>query len=127
MRHLAGMCGTHRLFVYGSLKRGFRHHGQLEGARPCGPATTERGYRLVLAGGYPALVRGGRASVRGELYLVTDDQLARLDAFEEVPHLYQRQLLRLGDGSEAYGYLLPEGGDEGPVLDPGEWLPGDER
>ena len=45
-----------RLFVYGSLKRGGRHHDELAGAVYLGPATTLPGYRLEPLGEYLALV-----------------------------------------------------------------------
>ena len=48
--------GSVRLFVYGSLKRGGRHHDELAGAVFLGPATTVPGYRLEPLGEYLALV-----------------------------------------------------------------------
>lgn len=45
-----------RLFVYGSLKRGGRHHDELDGAVFLGEATTLPGYRLEPLGEYLALV-----------------------------------------------------------------------
>lgn len=78
--------GCVRLFVYGSLKRGGRHHDQLAGARFVGLAETGPGYRLEQLGEYPALVRirdaSSAASVKGELFEVDASQLPALDAFE---------------------------------------------
>ncbi len=54
------------LFVYGSLKRGLRHHRQMRGAERVGEVETRSRYRLVRQGAYPALADG--------------DGLARLDA-----------------------------------------------
>lgn len=73
-----------RLFVYGSLKRGARHHEELAGARFLGEARTLPGYALELVGEYWALVErpGQESSVPGELYEMTDELLARLDEFE---------------------------------------------
>jgi gamma-glutamylcyclotransferase (GGCT)/AIG2-like uncharacterized protein YtfP len=48
--------GRVRLFVYGSLKRGGRHHDELAGAVFLGLATTLPGYRLEPLGEYLALV-----------------------------------------------------------------------
>jgi gamma-glutamylcyclotransferase (GGCT)/AIG2-like uncharacterized protein YtfP len=45
-----------RLFVYGSLKRGGRHHEELASARFLGLAETEPGYRLEQLGEYLALL-----------------------------------------------------------------------
>jgi gamma-glutamylcyclotransferase (GGCT)/AIG2-like uncharacterized protein YtfP len=76
-----------RLFVYGSLKRGGRHHEQLAGARFLGLAETEPGYRLEPLGEYLALVRVAGpspvdGSVAGELFEVDESRLVALDTFE---------------------------------------------
>jgi gamma-glutamylaminecyclotransferase len=99
---------TTLVFVYGSLKRGFRHHGELEGAGFRGRVRTAGGYRLVLVGEYPALVAAGEETVEGELYEVLPEQLERLDAFEGCPEMYQREAIRLEDGSRAQAYVMAE-------------------
>jgi gamma-glutamylaminecyclotransferase len=97
-----------RLFVYGSLKRGFRHHGLLAGSELECAASTARGFCLVLQGEYPALVRrGGRGSVEGEVYRVTEELLVELDRFEGCPEYYQRESIPLDDGSSALSYVIP--------------------
>jgi gamma-glutamylcyclotransferase (GGCT)/AIG2-like uncharacterized protein YtfP len=78
------------LFVYGSLKRGGRHHDELEGATFLGPAETAPGYRLEPLGEYLALVEAepaeaaeqGSGCVPGELFEVPLAKLPALDAFE---------------------------------------------
>lgn len=70
------------LFVYGSLKRGGRHHDELEGATFLGPAETAPGYRLEPLGEYLALVEAGEGRVPGELFEVPLSKLPDLDAFE---------------------------------------------
>jgi gamma-glutamylcyclotransferase (GGCT)/AIG2-like uncharacterized protein YtfP len=96
------------LFVYGSLKRGFRNHSVMGAAAFVREAQTAPGYRLVLQGEYPALTieRGGKGSVSGELYLVHEAELPRLDAFEDVPTLYQREHVLLDDGTTAQAYVI---------------------
>ena len=98
---------TRRLFVYGSLKRGFRHHRVLGGAPFAGSVRTARGFHLVMQGEYPALVREGEGYVEGELFLVTAELLVELDQFEGCPDLYQRELVPLEDGTSAESYLIP--------------------
>lgn len=72
-----------RLFVYGSLKRGERHHGELAGARFLGEAETPPGYALVALGDYLALVpQAGAGSVVGELYELPSERFFALDEFE---------------------------------------------
>ena len=85
------------LFVYGSLKRGERHHDELRsgGAKFLREATTEPGYALVPGpGDYFALVRTNQATqVPGELFEVDAALLQALDAFEGEE--YCRALIRV--------------------------------
>jgi gamma-glutamylaminecyclotransferase len=92
------------LFVYGSLKRGFRHHSELEGAQFLTEARTIPGYTLVSLGPYPALIVSGRDHVVGELYRVTAEHLLRLDVFEGSE--YERGEVELASGTRAQAYLL---------------------
>lgn len=81
-----------RLFVYGSLKRGARHHAELEGCRFLREVCTARGFAVVQQGErqregeseYLALVRVPEAAstVRGELFEVAEAFLPALDEFE---------------------------------------------
>lgn len=85
-----------RLFVYGSLKRGGRHHDELAGAVFLGPATTLPGYRLEPLGEYLALIAvppEPEAAVSGEMFEVDESQLTALDAFEG--DAYERGNVRL--------------------------------
>jgi gamma-glutamylcyclotransferase (GGCT)/AIG2-like uncharacterized protein YtfP len=85
-----------RLFVYGSLKRGGRHHDQLAGAVFLGPATTLPGYRLEPLGEYLALVSvppEHETAVPGEIFEVDETKLGALDAFEG--DAYERGNVRL--------------------------------
>lgn len=111
------------VFVYGSLKRGHEHHDQMSGARYLGPADLSA-YRLVLyEGSYPALTPdpSARQPVEGELYLVTEELLQKLDDFEEVPELYERRSVPLKDGTVAFAYVIdPNRASRYPSLD-GPW------
>jgi gamma-glutamylcyclotransferase (GGCT)/AIG2-like uncharacterized protein YtfP len=95
-----------RLFVYGSLMRGQRHHDRMRGAAFDGVARTANGFRLVSQGDYPALAAGGQGSVEGEVYRVSEALLAELDVFEGCPDLYQRDRIALADGSSAETYRI---------------------
>ena len=109
------------VFVYGSLKRGFRHASVVEHARHLGRASAEP-YVLVRYGDYPAMVRAGHGVVFGELVLVDEELLLRLDAFEECPELYQRAQIRLTDGREAFAYVIaPERARHCPLIASGIW------
>lgn len=96
-----------RVFVYGSLKRGFLHHDVMRGARFVRRATVY-GYCLRVVGQYPAMVPEPDGSVQGEVYGVTPEHLAALDEFEDCPDLYRREAVRLGDGSTAFAYTMTE-------------------
>ena len=53
--------------------------------------------------GYPMLRRGNN-SVSGEVYIIDEQHWAELDAWEDVPQLYQRSLMTLRDGRRAWVY-----------------------
>jgi gamma-glutamylcyclotransferase (GGCT)/AIG2-like uncharacterized protein YtfP len=94
------------LFVYGSLKRGERHHAELRGAAFMGKARTVEGYGLEAIGEYSALVErpGWVGSVSGELFEVDEPLLRLLDQFEGDD--YRRGVVRLasaGDAGDAVG------------------------
>lgn len=106
---------THRIFVYGTLKRGDVRAYLLEGQRFVGDIKTAPRYKLFNTGEYPALVEADTlgvagVSIVGELWEVDDDCLARLDIEEGVDEgLYQRRAIELIGASmpaESYFYLL---------------------
>lgn len=101
------MSEVRRLFVYGTLMRGGHHHDVLEGARFVGANATVPEFDLVFIDYYPALLRGGRTAVVGEVFEVDATMLQRLDALEEVPDYYLREPVKLADGSEADSYVMP--------------------
>ena len=94
-----------RLFVYGSLKVGFRHADVLRDAIRVCSASAEP-FSLVRYGRYPALVASPSGVVHGELVLVDQALLLQLDEFEQCPNLYQRQAIPLRDGLLAYAYVI---------------------
>lgn len=93
------------LFVYGSLKRGFRHADVLAEALRVGTVSASP-YALVRYGEYPAMTATSAGTVYGELVLVSRALLVAVDEFEECPTLYQRELVRLSDGRRAFAYLI---------------------
>jgi 2,4-diketo-3-deoxy-L-fuconate hydrolase len=108
------------LFVYGSLKRGFRHHRELCGASFQSPARTLPRYRLVSAGEYPVLLPGGDTRVAGELYEVPRETLARLDEFEGPA--YARKVVELEGGLRALAYVGdPRAFADHPSISDGVW------
>jgi gamma-glutamylaminecyclotransferase len=96
-----------RVFVFGTLKRGFPLHSNLHGANFLGP------YRTVMR--FPMLVAGPRFApmmldepgfgyqVKGELYAIVPPHLTALDRLESVgrPGQFRKEIAveSLGDGT----------------------------
>ncbi len=103
---------TTRLFVYGTLRTGQAAHHLLAGQRFLGLARTRPLYRLLPETPYPALVpvppdaAAAGEAVPGEVWEVDPQRLTQLDAWEEVPHLYQRRPIDLeGDWTDVQAYF----------------------
>ncbi len=75
------------LFVYGTLRCGYSHHGLLgEDARFRGAVRTAPRFALVDCGGFPGLIEAAPGhAVAGELWEVPEELLPLLDAYEGVP------------------------------------------
>lgn len=99
----------HRIFVYGSLRRGESYHHLLETAIFEAPARTPARYVLLDLGWYPGLITGGTTAITGEVFTVSDALRAQLDRYEDHPHLFERQVIVLEDGSEAEAYVYVAG------------------
>jgi gamma-glutamylaminecyclotransferase len=81
-----------RVFVYGTLKRGFENHRLLENSVFVGEARTVTPYSM-LDGAFPVLRDRGEHcfQVSGELYEVDEPTLALLDELEDTASgLYER-------------------------------------
>jgi len=111
-----------RVFVYGSLRRGFSNHRFLESASYLGEATTAPHYRLVSLGAFPGMTPG-LSVVRGEVYEVDADTLRRLDALEGHPHFYRRERVALdGFPGACEAYVLPNAkAVQFPTVWTGDW------
>ena len=113
---------VHRIFVYGSLRRGRRAHRLIAHARFRGEARTVASFRLLDLGAYPGLVAGGTTSVVGEVYDIDDATLEVLDRFEDHPEMYRRTPVDLDDGRTVVTYLLIDlDGGPWPEVETGDW------
>jgi len=113
-----------RLFVYGTLKRGFSAHELLtnQGAVLLREARTASQYKLLSVGWFPGMVSDSEGQgVLGELYEVNEDVLSRLDRYENTPHLFARESVELDDGSQAVAYLLASPRPEYETVPNGQW------
>jgi gamma-glutamylaminecyclotransferase len=113
-----------RVFVYGTLKRGFCNHALLDEAEFIGEATTVARFGFYLgADDYapevkeiPYLYRQPKAvdeamTVHGEVWEISPATLWQLDQLEGHPHWYQRENIQVQMNSEAIvevqAYLRP--------------------
>lgn len=94
---------THRVFVYGSLKRGHWNSALLSEYHAVfrGETVTEQRYhmlsgRVERSGRFPVVLDGHPAPfarpVSGEIYHVSDECLVQLDRLERVPDSYERKI-----------------------------------
>lgn len=118
--------GKPRVFVYGSLKKGYGNHYLLTqgGAVYLGEQVITGEYRLIDFGWYPGLVRldgGEPVDVHGEVYEVSTETLAAMDLLEGHPTFYCRSKVDT-DFKKAWCYFLPESyADEAPEVEGGNW------
>jgi gamma-glutamylcyclotransferase (GGCT)/AIG2-like uncharacterized protein YtfP len=90
---------THRVFVYGTLRRGQRNHALLETSRFIGEAATLRTYWMITTGAFPVVLDAVPADfggpplvIAGEIYHVDDAVLEQLDRLERKGQAYDRKL-----------------------------------
>lgn len=113
------------LFVNGTLMRGLALHKNLDGADFLEEVATAPIYRLYSIGDvHPGMFEEleGGVSVKGELYLVSEDIWKRVEEGEP-PGLY-RGRVTLADGTEVFGILYPRELAEGhhkDISEYGDW------
>lgn len=125
------------VFVYGTLKRGFRNDWAMRGCKQVTSKAELPSAWLYNVGPYPALKHDisnqtPSAFVVGEVYEVNNDQLQRLDAFEGVPHMYNRIKTMCSNGEpelddeelEVYVYVWNQPFDKLELIESGEWTEG---
>ncbi|MCM3728455.1 gamma-glutamylcyclotransferase [Neobacillus cucumis] len=109
MNHIA-------VFVYGTLRKNETNHYLMKGATLIANQAWTNGRLFDTGIGYPALKESINDKVYGELYLVSDEQLLRLDELEDYHpnnrnNLYnrKRQVVYHDTGEmEAYLYFIAE-------------------
>jgi len=124
----------HKVFVYGSLKQGFHNYHllQVAGVRHMGEmgetacaATARAEFAMMDLGSYPGVCRveHGGIAIHGEVYMVTDEVLARLDRLEGHPNYYRREPVEVTGYGECLMYILnPDSGRiKAPLVASGDW------
>jgi gamma-glutamylaminecyclotransferase len=111
----------YRIFVYGTLKKGFPNHDNyMKSARELGRYETIEKYPLVLCGkrNVPCMIfsPGEGHHVEGEVYEIDDDGLNGIDALERTRDSdgYRRYVIRVSSSGwlsldiiDALAYLMP--------------------
>lgn len=96
----------HTVVCYGSLKRGFGNHRLLENSELVNEEVFFTG-KMASLGGFPCVTQHGNTNIKGEMYSVDDETLARLDRLEGHPTFYERKRLHT-TGGEAWVYLIDQ-------------------
>lgn len=111
-----------RVFVYGTLREGEgNYHRLLAPAQPVSRGRTLPEFTMLHLGGFPGVMAGGRTSIVGEVFSVTDEVLQNLDRLEGHPMFYKRTPVTLEDGSDVETYLLQRE-RHAPTIESGDWL-----
>lgn len=110
----------HKVFVYGTLMSGETNHHLLRHANRLGRARTPPQYRLFSMGDYPVICPGGRQSVEGEVYSVSQRGLAQLDELEEYPRYYRRRPIDTAYGP-AWVYYQSRPASGARQIPTGDW------
>ena len=96
-----------KLFVYGTLRRGYRLHNWLADQKYLECAKTKEGYALLDLGWFPGLVKErGHAGIHGEVYEIDESFLPTLDRVES--SMFKRGAVQLEGHREkvqAYFYI----------------------
>ena len=131
----SGLMKMHKVFVYGTLLRGYWNHDRcLTGQTFLKEATTAPEYTMLHLGGFPGIVEGGKTTIIGEVYEVSEDcllnKLDRLEGYRPSnpeKSMYIRKTITLTDGTEVYTYIYNRStrfagrGTERPAVASGSW------
>jgi gamma-glutamylcyclotransferase (GGCT)/AIG2-like uncharacterized protein YtfP len=118
--------GKPRVFVYGTLKSGEANNPLLtdNDAEKLGDFDLVGPYRMFSLGGYPGVCRVtgiGDATIKGEVWEVSEECLHSLDLLEGHPEYYARSKIPT-DYKNAWIYLLPQHyREQFPEVEEGDW------
>lgn len=116
----------YKVFVYGTLKMGKSNHPLLRDSAYLTDHETDPEFLMINLGGFPGVVRDGATSIKGEVYEVDDETLARLDRLEgynendsREHNLYTREVLEYSpiEDEPVYIYIY----NTNQIIKEGEW------
>ena len=101
-----------KLFVYGTLKRGYHNNFYLEGSKFIGEDLTVNKYFMAVSGYIPFVFEDWmehefKGFIKGEVYLVDSFTLKKIDRLENHPYDYRRKKVKLKRFGEAWLYFYP--------------------
>ena len=114
-----------KLFVYGTLKKGFHNHSVLErsNGKFIGKGYTLPIFTMYNLGHYPAVTLLGNTAIQGEVWEV--DDLQHTDWLEGYPKFYDRRVISIqmeeGGLVEASLYYIKEDHTYKELIEEGEW------
>ena len=121
--HRGTAAETTRVFVYGSLKRGFGNNVLLDDAKFVSEDMTLPSWVMFSLGWFPGVAPGGQEytyMIKGEVYECNDAVIATLDRLESNGRFYTREIVPMKSGMEAWMYVLPSkdqySGKEGGIV-----------
>ena len=90
-----------KVFVYGSLKRGYWNSTILMDSEFLFKATTvDSVYDMFDLGSFPAVVKDGDSKIEGEVYKIKGRTIQMLDALEGNGSFYNREEILVTDGDK---------------------------
>lgn len=101
-----------KVFVYGTLKEGFRNHYLLSELKGLKNIFVKGTLYSIEGVDYPAFIDGGDFDIQGEVYEVDQDTLSKLDELEgffemnHVSNLYERKEMMAYDGNNQELYVV---------------------
>lgn len=113
----------HRVFVYGTLRKGFGNHGLLAAAKFICNAVSLSKFKMI-ASGIPYVSKEPVSNIIGEVYEVTDDELSSLDRLEGHPNWYYREPINLKNietGEELEAEIYFNDGGKGQLIESGDY------
>lgn len=111
------------IFVYGSLREGLPLSPALSSATHVATCKSESKYTMYDLGAFPCILKGGETQIVGDLYIVDDETLARLDLIEGVPVLYNRDIIDIygWEQTDVYAYFFTDEKVQANTIENGDW------